>query len=322
MRIIFSPECQELLDRQSGVISRRQAMSCRIPPHTIRNQVRAERWQCLQTGVYAAFTGTPGQDARLWAVVLRAGQGAALSYQTAAELHGIADRGGTMIHVTVPGSRHPVPIPGAIVHRADRLGWTRHPVMLPPRTRVEDTTLDLTQVAASFDDAFGWLCRAVGRRRTTAALLQEALDARPKVRWRAGITSALGDIGSGVASALEYPYVRDVERRHGLPPARRQAKVVLGRRTRYLDNLYDAAGLAVELDGQVAHSIEQRWADMHRDNAHATVGLITLRYSWADVTARPCLVAGQVAEVLQQRGAPVGLRPCGAGCAAAQAGRP
>jgi very-short-patch-repair endonuclease len=70
----------------------------------------------------------------------------------------------------------------------------------------------------------------------------------------------------------------------------------------------------VELDGQVAHGIAQRRADMRRDNAHAAAGIVTLRYSWADVTERPCAVAQQVAEVMTRRGAPVSLRPCGPTC--------
>ncbi|HUZ27409.1 MAG TPA: hypothetical protein VMV07_26970 [Streptosporangiaceae bacterium] len=320
MRMDLPPDCQEVLSRQSGVISRRQAVSCRVPVAAMNNQLRTGRWQRLQSGVYATFTGVPSRDAELWAVVLRAGPGAALSHQTAAELHGMTDRRGQAIHVTVPATRHPVPVRGAIVHLASRLDQARHPALLPPRTRVEDTVIDLTQGAASFDDAFGWLCRGVGRRLTTAARLQAALDARPKVRWRAGLSAALSDIGSGVMSSLEHRYVRDVERSHGVPPARRQAKVVLGLRTRYLDNLYEDAGLAVELDGQAAHPIEDRWADMHRDNAHATAGLITLRYSWADVTLRPCLVAGQVAEVLRLRGTAVRLRRCGPRCTVQEAG--
>jgi Transcriptional regulator, AbiEi antitoxin len=315
MGISLPPDCQELLSRQSGVISREQAVHGGIAVAAIRNQLRSGRWQRLQAGVYAIFTGVPSRDAELWAVVLRAGSGAALSHETAAELHGMASYRGQATHVTVPATRHPVPIRGAVIHLSGRLDQARHPVMLPPRTRVEDTVIDLTQAAASFDDAFGWLCCGVGRRLTTAARLQAALDARPKVRWRAGLTAVLSDIGSGVTSGLEYRYVTGVERAHGMPPARRQAKVVLGLRIRYVDNLYEDAGLAVELDGQAAHSIEDRWSDMHRDNAHATAGLITLRYNWADVTLRPCQVAGQVADVLRQRGRPVRVRRCGPGCA-------
>lgn len=83
-------------------------------------------------------------------------------------------------------------------------------------------------------------------------------DSRSKVRWRAGLAEALGDVGDSVLSSLEHRYVRQVERPHGLPPARRQARIVQEQRVRYVDNLYEAALVAVELDGQVAHAIEDQ----------------------------------------------------------------
>jgi len=59
MGIDLPPDCWELLSRQSGVISRRQAVSYRVAAAAISNQLRTGRWQRLQTGVYATFTGTP-----------------------------------------------------------------------------------------------------------------------------------------------------------------------------------------------------------------------------------------------------------------------
>jgi hypothetical protein len=265
--------------------------------------------------VYAAFTGAPSRQAVLWAAVLRAGPGAVLSFHSAAELYQLGPAGDAAIHVTVPLERRICRVPGLVVHRSGRLDQARHPVLQPPRTRIEDTTLDLVQVAATFDDAFAWLCKAVGRRLTTAALLRAAMDARQRVRWRADLAIALSDIGSGARSNLEYRYIRAVERGRGLPPARRQVKMVIGPRTCYLDNLYQEVGVAVELDGQAAHPVEDRWSDVHRDNGHASVGMVTLRYSWPDVTLRPCLVAQQVSAVLRARGTAVSLRRCGPGCA-------
>lgn len=188
MRIALSSGSQEMVYRQSGVISRSQALACGMSTHSITNELRNGRWQRLQTGVYATFTGKPDRDAWLWAAVLRAGPGSALSHETAAELHGLADSHppaasrGTAdeptphIHICVPADRHPAPMPGVTVHRLLRLEPARHPVLLPQRTRVEDTALDLTQAADSFDDAFGWLARAVGRRLTTAARLRACLE--------------------------------------------------------------------------------------------------------------------------------------------------
>jgi hypothetical protein len=200
------------------------------------------------------------------------------------------------------------------VHRSSRLGRARNPALLPPRTRVEETILDLAEAAPTFDDAFAWLCRGVGHGLTTPSLLRAAMEARPKVRWRADLRIALADIKSGARSVLEGRYVRDVERAHGLPPARRQARAATGSRTSYLDNLYEQAAVAVELDGQASHSVEDRWLDIHRDNGNASSGLLTLRYSWADITLRPCQVAQQIADVLRSRGDEAALRRCGPRC--------
>ncbi len=316
MTLATSPTLAEILRTQSGVISRQQALGAGLPSAVVDNQLRCKRWQQLQRGVYACFTGSPPRDAELWAAVLRAGDGAALSYRTAAELYGLDRAPGGLIHVTVPAGRRAGIIRGGVVHFSRCLDQTRHPALLPPRTRIDETVLDLALSSASFDEAFDWLCRAVGRRLTTPARLTTALQTRSKVRWRIGLLTALADVGDGAQSNLELRYVRNVERAHGLPPAQRQAKIVTGNRTRYVDNLYEEAKLAVELDGRAAHPPEQRWDDSHRDNEHASVGILTVRYNWADVTNRACSVAAQVGELLRIRGTAVRLRRCGPSCSA------
>jgi len=314
MNTVSTPAWRALLELQAGIISRGQALCHGLDDDIIESRLRSGRWRAVHWGIYATFTGGLSRDAALWAAVLRAGPGAALSHRTAAELLGItSDRSG-LIHLTVPLGRHPEPIRGAVVHRSGRIAAATHPVQLPPRTRVEETTIDLTQSAASFDEACDWVFRAIAGRLTTAARLRAALDLRPKVRWRTGLAIALAEAGSGVHSILEARYVHDVELPHGLPAATRQARTAEVPRARYVDNLYEEAGLVVELDGRAAHGIEQRRGDMRRDNDHAAAGIVTLRYTWADVTERPCTVAQQVAEVMARRGAPVPLRPCTPTC--------
>jgi hypothetical protein len=309
-----TPEWLALVELQSGIVSRPQVLSHGLDDDRIENRLRSGRWRAIQRGVYATFSGRLSREAELWAAVLRAGPGAALSHETAAELLGLTGNRSDIIHVAVPSGRHPGPIRGAVAHQSSRIAAARHPVQLPPRTRVEETTLDLTQSAASFNEAYDWLCRAISGRLTTAARLRAALDARPKVRWRTGLIIALAEAGSGVHSILERRYVRDVERPHGLPAATRQARTAHQPGSRYVDNLYEEAGLAVELDGQAAHGLAQRRADMRRDNAHAAAGILTLRYSWADVTERPCAVAQEVGAVMASRGVSVSLRPCTPTC--------
>jgi hypothetical protein len=312
----WSRALQELLDTQSGIISRRQATLAGMTGTAIDNKLRSQRWQPLQRGVYASFSGAPDRLAELWAVVLKAGPKAALSYQTAGELYGLVPKPGGPIHVTVPVGRRTGPIRGALVHHSRSIDKTRHPVFRPPRTRIEETVLDLTQVAATMDQAFDWLARAVGRGLTTEAHVRTALVDRQRARWRGDLLIALDDIADGARSVLERRYITGVEQGHGLPAARRQARIVTGTQSRYVDNLYDEAGLAVELDGRTSHPPEQRRADSRRDNDHASLGIVTLRYSWLDITARPCTVATEIAGILDQRGTTARLRRCGPGCTA------
>jgi len=51
-----------------------------------------------------------------------------------------------------------------------------------------------------------------------------------------------------------------------------------------------------------AHPVEARWYDIHRYNYFASTGIVALRYSWADVTSRPCQAAAEIAALLRMRG--------------------
>jgi hypothetical protein len=302
----------ELLVVQGGAIARNQRMDSGIGPDTMRSKLRSGKWQRLQRGVYGSFSGEPARETALWAALLRAGPDATLSHQTAAERHGLIDEPSPVISITVPALRHPAQrkIPGIVVHRSNTILRTRHPTMLPPCTRVEDTVLDLIQVARTFDEAYAWICRAIGRRRTTAARIRHAMNARKKMRWRSELVTALGDADDGVLSLLEYRYVRRVEIPHGLPTARRQARTRQRTGNRYLDNFYEDYGICVELDGTAAHPADEQWRDKRRDNENAVRGIVTLRFGVLDLSDRRCQTADDVATLLRQHGWLASPRPC------------
>jgi very-short-patch-repair endonuclease len=255
----------------------------------------------------------------LWAAVLHAGSGAVLSHETAAEIHGLIDEPVKPIHVSVPAGQNPgrpAEIRGLIIHRSRCLVPDWQPPWKLPRTTVPDTVLDLIAAARTADDAYGWISAAVGRRLTTPESLSKALALRKRIRERAWIAGALDDAADGVHSPLERRYVNGVERAHGLPTARRQAKRRHGSGNRYLDNLYEEFGLCVELDGTAAHPEQGRWRDTHRDNVNLVQGIETLRYGWTEVTVHRCRTAAEVAAVLRRlcwRGRP---HPCGPDCTA------
>jgi hypothetical protein len=281
----------------------------------IHHKLRSDRWQRVYPGIYATFTGTPGRGAQLWAAVLSAGPGAVLSHETAAELVKLTDKRAELIHVTVPRQRHVAAVSGISLHRSGRAVEATQRDSNPPRTNVEETLLDLTQTAASFDDVFGWITRAFARELTDEPRLRTAMRQRPKLRWRADLHELIAAAASGDHSVLEYRYERDVERAHGLPEPVRQAPFTGpdGRRGRR-DRLYRDYGVVVELDGRLAHPAEDQWRDKARDNAAAVDWQQTLRYGWEDVRRHPCATALQVARVLRVHGWDGWPRPCSPGC--------
>lgn len=323
MNVRLTRECRELVLHQRGVVARWQAPRP-ADADAMESLLRSGRWQRLYRGVYAAHTGPPSRECLLWAAVRRCGPGAALSHYTAAELDGFGERHGEAVHVSIPGDRrvsvprdegdHLVPI---VVHRAGRLPAITHPARTPPRTRVQDTVLDLGEVARSFDVAFYWLSAACSQRLVTPAQIRQAAQARKKLRWRADLAVALAEISDGVTSNLERGYARAVEQPHGLPKAQRQVRLRRAGGSVYVDNFLADFGVAVEVDGQAAHPAQARWRDIRRDNDVAAAGIITLRYSWWDIMGRPCWVAAQIAAVLRHRGWPGRPRGCRPGCEAA-----
>jgi predicted transcriptional regulator of viral defense system len=310
----------ELVHWQAGAISRPQLLAAGLTAQMITTRLERQRWQQLYRGIYAVFSGPPGRETWLWATVLRAGDGAVLSHHTAAELHGLIDGEAEVISVTIPSDRR-IATPGIVVRTSSRIGQARQPNREPPRTTVEETVLDLAELATTFDNACGWVTRACGRRLTTEERLQAAMAARKKMRWRPELRDVLAAAGDGIHSVLEYRYVRDVERAHSLPRSRHQVHVVIDGKAAYRDLYYEDYKVAVELDGRASHPDEERWRDIHRDVMAGVEGILTYRYGWRDVYGHACETARLQAEILRLHGWKGTLKPCSARCPVGRAGK-
>ena len=309
-----------LLDVQCGIVDRAQAKWAGFSDRQIWHRLRSGRWQQVHEGVYATFTGPLTREARLWAALRRAGEGAMLSHETAAEVHGLIDKSGSKkIHITVPAGRRPVrrgSAQGVVIHRS---GQSRPQLPIAwklPRTRIEDTVLDLVDAAPSFQVAYGWIARAVSRDLATVSMLRAALATRRRARYRAELVVAFGESDVGVHSGLELRYARDVERAHGLPAAQRQARREIAGQVHYRDNWYAEYRVCVELDGPAYHRDEQVWKDKRRDNLNlAEDGAETFRFGPLEVTELVCESAAMVAAALARNGWKGTPHPCRrAGC--------
>lgn len=302
---------RSLARRQDAVVTTTQCLELGVDRSWVARRVRTGQWQRLYRGVLVTHSGPVPWRTRARAALLYAGEGAALSHDAAAFLHGFTSTPPRVIDVCIPEPRRVTPAGGLRIHRRRRAiaaSGALHVV------RPAATVLDLLDRARSSDDAVGLICAAV-RARTSPEQILAALDGRPNARRRRIIVDLLGSVTEGVESALELRYHRDVERRHGLPRAELQVRDVVDGRWIRADCVYRGLGVRVELDGWLAHPGGRTDDDVWRDNAVVLARAeLTLRYRWRHVYATACRTAAQVEGALRSRGWPGRARRCGPAC--------
>ncbi|MFF1822051.1 hypothetical protein ACFVWG_32390 [Kribbella sp. NPDC058245] len=301
---------QAVIRSQARIVSRVQLLAAGWPSDRIRQQTRNHRWQTVHPGVYSTHTGPIGYDERLIAALLYAGPDAAWSHYTAAEQLGLLkpapDR---LVHVIVPDARQVRGRPGLVIHRdvywADRLARA-----VPPRRTGAHAVLDIVGITRTLDQAAAVIAEACQSGRVHPAAIATALDSRGRLRHGRALRPILTDVAAGTHSLLELRYLRDVERRHGLPTGTRQRAVDC----EFTDVHYDGFTLNVELDGRLHLIPNRRWRDLDRDNRATLRAEATLRYGWFDITTRPCPTAVQVLTILRRTDPTLTAHPCGPGC--------
>jgi hypothetical protein len=301
---------------QDGVVSRAQLAELDVPRSFVRRELRSRRWQRPFPRTYVTFTGPLPFRTRVWAALLFAGDDAVASHSTAGHLQELVNQPPRRIDVLVRHGHRVRQRPGIKVRQSRRIDVVRHPARTPPQTSLEDTVLDLTDLASRPETVVDVVLAACQRRLTTAARLTLKARNRKRLRWRRLLAEVLSEAGEGVLSPLERRYYRDVERAHGLPRGRRNRPEGLAGRRRYRDVRYRRWKVLVELDGRAAHPEESRELDDLRDNeVVAEEGSRTLRYGWRSVSGHPCVVASQVVELVRSGGWAGTPRRCGPGCA-------
>jgi hypothetical protein len=306
---------QELADAQAGIVARRQLTELGVLRSEVRSQLRGRRWSRPLPGVFATFTGPLTDEARIWAAVLYAGSDAAASHETAAWLHDLRPDLPDRLDVCVQhGHRHRRSRAWVRVRQSRHLAARIQPARLPRRIGLEQTVLDLTDVACSERPVIDLVLRVCQQRRTTPARLALAMRSRKRLRWRSLLRELLTEVRAGVLSPLERRYFRDVERAHGLPRGHRNRPEGAGDRRRYRDVRYRRWRLVVELDGRGAHPAEGREHDDLRDNEVAERDERTVRYGWRTVATTPCQAAAQVVRILRRNGWTGTPTRCGPGC--------
>ncbi len=235
-----------------------------------------------------------------WAGILVGGVGSMLTGLAGAYGWGIADKAPEIIDVLVPPNKRTQKIQGPWRFERRRTLPRAHgdlPVAAP-----QEVILDVCD--AQPEKAAYWISQACYKIRWLRPDdVSNALEARSRYKHRKLVSQIVGDYKQGIQSVLEKKYYIDVEKAHGLPKGRRQS------RGRFQTDV-DYGGVFVELDGRAGHVGGGRFRDMERDNYHAVMGAVTLRYGWDDVNYRPCEVAFQVNQVLGRYGIRSEAHPC------------
>lgn len=308
----------QLLEHQSGIVSRSQLLGCAAQPHDIKRLVRRRELTGLIQGVYVNHTGEPTWLQRAWAGTLACWPAALSGTSAIRAVVGPGWRGhddASPIELAVRRGRTLVQPPGYRVRHLGsleaRVQWNTS----PPRVRLEDAILHLASRQDSEWQTIGVLTDACGTRRTTAARLLTGTEALPRLRRRQFIRDVLADLESGACSVLEQGYLRLVERPHGLPAGERQVTLRSRRGREYRDVKYPAYAVDLELDGRVYHeNASQRDRDLDRDLDAAVADEASVRLGWGQVFERACWTAERIGRMLSARGWSGTATPCGTDC--------
>jgi very-short-patch-repair endonuclease len=250
------------------------------------------------------------EDAGRWrtrAVAAALSTGGALSHASALALWGLG-RVGAHVHVSIDSRRRaPEPVEWLTVHRVTGLVSRRREALpvTPPARSVVDAWGGAHERGGSVGAVRNARGAAISAVRTGLAgvpELRRELSRRPTLPGRAVLVELLGHVAAGAQSELEIWGLLHVLDVPGLPPCRRQHRVLLPHGHADLDAAWPEVRLAVELDGAAFHgSAEQRERDLRRDAALAAAGWLVLRFSYRRLTREPDACRAQIAAVHRAR---------------------
>lgn len=295
-------QCEALAEKQSGAISRDQALDCGMTPTSIADRVRSGRWHLVHPSVYRV-AGAPVTEALLiTAAWLWADEGF-VSHRSAArlyELDGISapsrielstytgkSRSGLLVHRLQAHDRPALRVIGGIT------------VSLPERTLFELAgVIPLHTAGLALDDA-------LRKRLTTLDRVWLEWESRGK-RGRRGtknlriLLMARDDREGLLRSRLEAKMLRILKR---IRPYEAVPNFVIrdGTRVVFIDFAYPALKVGIETHGAAWHAGEERWKrDLRRDRWLKGLGWTVLYFSWDDVHLEPRAVEQEIRTFLSR----------------------
>lgn len=274
-----------LLVRAGGVASHARLVSV-SSRNEVDHEIRTGRLVRVHPDAYCRPWDADLEPIRHRAALISVGLPVALSHLTALTRWGLPVIAGGPVHVVVPTRRRLALRPDIVVHRVTRF---------PPVRKLDG--LPTVSAAAAIVQSWQLLGPVAGRapmieacreRVATTHDIRVELDRANRLRARRSARDLLQLIESGCESELEIWGLLHVFDAPGLRGAVRQKTLRVGGRRYRIDIAYESERVAVELDGFRSHGTRaQRERDARRDAALASIGWITLRFSYDRLTNDP-----------------------------------
>jgi len=287
-----------LAGRQHGVVTRGQLIAAGVGRRAVERRIEWGLLHPLHRGVYAVGHLALRREAWWMAAVLAAGDGAVLSYRSAAALWGVRDTGRARIEVSVPR------------HRRSTARVELHEVELPhdevtiergiPVTTPARTLFDLAAVVSEqeVEHAFN---QAEFRRLGSPTSLDALLTRYPRRRGIQAIRRVSDNHAKNGATVTRSL----LERRFlALIDAHRLPRPVINRTgpEGELDARWPDQRLVVECDGFAAHGTRDAFErDRARDRELIVAGWRVVRITWRQLTDDADVIVRQIARLLAPR---------------------
>jgi hypothetical protein len=272
-----------LVERQHGVVARRQLLALGYSARGIKHRVVSGRLHVIHRGVYSVGRRSIGPLGRWMAAVVACGDSGVLTHSSAAALWRIGPEHPDVIEVSVR-SRHQRRRPGLRIYRRpslwpeDHTAHRRIPVTTPVQTLIDMALrLDRRGVERMINEADKYdlvhppeLRRALDERvgEPGVACLRQILDRRTFRLTKEELERRFLPLASkaGLPVPLTGQLVNEFE----------------------VDFYWPDLGLVVETDGLRYHRTPAEQArDRLRDQAHTAAGLAQLRFTHEQVRYEP-----------------------------------
>lgn len=297
-----------LAAQQHGAISAQQLRECGVSAKSQRTAVADGHLIRVESTVLVVAGSADNWHRRLKIGLLALGDGAWVSHEAAAALHGLDRSNPESVEFCVLRSNRQRRLRDGIVHTTQVKGpvdvITVNGFACSTATR---TILDLAASGAGEPRLAAAIDSAVRLNLTVPLVLAERLaELRGRGRYGVRLLDRLL-IDSGGESMLERRFL-PLLRSHGLPRPQTQRRISkVGHHVARVDFLYPDESIIVEVTGRLGHTTPaDRAKDAQRRNDLQDLGYTVYEYTWGDVTRRP----GYVVETLRERLRRRNLRLC------------